>query len=77
MSANIHLPDFIATCPFPLEVNPHYMPTARVSEDWLESQGVHPNAAHRQGFQKCNFGLLTAMCYPTADQERFREWTAE
>ncbi|KAG8923915.1 hypothetical protein FRC02_010804 [Tulasnella sp. 418] len=68
------IPDFLdfKICPFPLRVNPHYQPTARISEAWLDAHRIHPNAKHRRAFEACDFGLLTAMCYPEADKDRFR-----
>ncbi|KAG8902020.1 hypothetical protein FRB99_004869 [Tulasnella sp. 403] len=71
-SSTFVLPDFIAMCPFPLRTNSHYGAVSRASELWLAQHGVHPNEHHQKGFQACNFGLLTAMCYPTADRECFR-----
>lgn len=59
-------------CPFTLRVNPHYAPHAKLSYEWLDSFGVHPNTKHRDAFQAMDFGLLTAMCYPDADEARFR-----
>jgi len=67
-----HLPDFISMCLYSLETNPHYQKTAVISENWLHAHGVHPNQAHRRAFQDCDFGLLTAYCYPNADETRFR-----
>lgn len=66
------LPDFIATFPFNLRVNPHYQNHARPSYEWLDSFGVHPNVKHRDAFQAMDFALLTAMCYPDADGKQFR-----
>ncbi|KAG8855037.1 hypothetical protein FRB96_007232 [Tulasnella sp. 330] len=66
------IPDFISISPSPLRVNPYHGSTAQVSMDWLDSFGVHPNPKHRAAFQSMDFGMLTAMCYADANQERFR-----
>ncbi|KAG8867912.1 hypothetical protein FRB97_002892 [Tulasnella sp. 331] len=66
------IPDFISIAPSPLRVNPSHGSTAQVSMDWLDSFGVHPNTKHRAAFQSMDFGMLTAMCYADANQERFR-----
>ena len=66
------LPDFIATCPYPLDINPYYSQTAVISEDWLHGHGVHQHEAHRRAFQDCDFSLLVAYSYPEADETRFR-----
>jgi len=65
------LPDFIATCSHPFNINSHYPETAVVSDNWLHDHGVHRNEAHRRAFQDCNFGLLVAYSYPNADETRF------
>lgn len=65
--------DFITYSPYKLRVNPFYQPVAALSEQWLDDHQVHPSARKRAAFEACNFGLLTAMCYPDADYERFRE----
>lgn len=66
--------DFIEYSPYKLRVNPYYQPLAAISEQWLDDHQVHPSARKRAAFEACNFGLLTAMCYPDADYERFREY---
>ncbi|KAG8908273.1 hypothetical protein FRB99_007806 [Tulasnella sp. 403] len=66
------IPDFIGYSPFNLRVNPHYQPLAAISEKWLDDHKVHPSPKKRAAFEACNFGLLTAMCYPDADYARFR-----
>ena len=66
------LPDFIATCPYPLTINPHYPQTSVISESWLHAHGIHTNDAHRRAFHDCDFGLLVAYTYPDADETRFR-----
>ena len=66
------IPDFIALCSYPLDINPHYPQTAVMSENWLHAHGVHQNEAHRRAFQDCDFGLLVAYSYPDADEMRFR-----
>lgn len=64
--------DFIEYSPYKLRVNPYYQPLAAISEQWLDDHQVHPSARKRAAFEACNFGLLTAMCYPDADYDRFR-----
>lgn len=65
--------DFVAYMPYKLAVNAYYQPVADLSEKWLDDHGVHPSARKKAGFEACNFGLLTAMCYPDSDYDRFRE----
>ncbi|KAG9019249.1 hypothetical protein FRB90_004811 [Tulasnella sp. 427] len=66
------IPDFVSMFPFILRINPYYASQAKISYDWLDSFGVHPNTKHRDAFQAMDFGLLTAMCYPDADKASFR-----
>ncbi|KAG8905006.1 hypothetical protein FRB99_000879 [Tulasnella sp. 403] len=66
------IPDFIAVCPFPLRINPHYERVSAESEQWFASYGALASANHQKGYQACKFGLLTAMCCPQVDAKRFR-----
>ncbi|KAG9039883.1 hypothetical protein FRB95_004355 [Tulasnella sp. JGI-2019a] len=66
------IPDFISISPSPFRVNPNYASTVLSSVEWLDSFGVHPNLKHRAAFRSMDFGMLTAMCYADANQERFR-----
>ncbi|KAG8873853.1 hypothetical protein FRB97_006409 [Tulasnella sp. 331] len=66
------IPDFIAYSPYELQVNRHYQPVASISEHWLRESLVHPNEKKRAVFEACNIGLLTAMAYPHATNDRFR-----
>ncbi|KAG8898776.1 hypothetical protein FRB99_007176 [Tulasnella sp. 403] len=66
------IPDFPAVCPFPLTVNANRDPHGRLSNEWINAFGVFPNPSHEKAVKAMNFGLLTAMCYPDADEQRFR-----
>lgn len=70
--SSFYLPDLERSSPFPLRSNLHYQPTASISNEWISGYGIHPNQAHRIGFESCAFGLLVSYCYPRADMERFR-----
>ncbi|KAG8900686.1 hypothetical protein FRC00_011755 [Tulasnella sp. 408] len=70
--STFYLPDLERSSPFPLRDNLHHEPSASLSNEWIASYGIHPNKAHRIGFESCVFGLLVSYCYPRADKERFR-----
>jgi hypothetical protein len=66
------LPDLISYCPFPLKLNSSYPAVADVSDEWMASYGVLEDKPLAERFFAAQFGLLTAMCFPEADAERFR-----
>ncbi|KAI1789704.1 terpenoid synthase [Ganoderma leucocontextum] len=71
MAKRFRLPETMAGWPLPRRVNPYYGKASEESSDWLRSFGAFTPAAQK-AFDKCNFGLLAALAYPTQDREQYR-----
>ncbi|KAM5537397.1 hypothetical protein V8D89_008916 [Ganoderma adspersum] len=71
MAKTFRLPETLARWPFPRRLNPYYGKVSEDSADWLRSfRGFSPSA--QNAFDRCNFGLLAALAYPTQDREQYR-----
>ncbi|KAL1940077.1 hypothetical protein VTO73DRAFT_9412 [Trametes versicolor] len=67
----LHIPDIMATWPWPRRIHPLYEEVAAESSAWLKSFAPFtPESQH--AFDKCNFGLLAALAYPDASRETLR-----
>lgn len=66
------LPDLISCCPFPLRCHPKAEAVTAASDRWLDTNcpGLSPKKRAALYALKC--GMITAHCYPDADEERFR-----
>ncbi|KAI0078811.1 terpene synthase [Panus rudis PR-1116 ss-1] len=61
------LPDLVSNCPYPLRVNPLSEIVTRQSEEWILSEATYTERK-RQVFLNVRAGVLTANCYPKADE---------
>ncbi|CAE6374100.1 unnamed protein product [Rhizoctonia solani] len=73
LPSQIHLPDIIGytSKAFATSSNPNQLQAEVESYKWFDSYGVIPDSK-RQKFFGSGLGLMTAMCYPDANLERFR-----
>ncbi|EMD33938.1 hypothetical protein CERSUDRAFT_97863 [Gelatoporia subvermispora B] len=69
--ALIRLPATMASWPLPRKINPYYDPVAEESAEWFRSFAAFSPEAQR-AFDRCNFGLLAALSYPTLSREHYR-----
>ncbi|KAI0675470.1 terpenoid synthase [Trametes maxima] len=67
----VRLPETMARWPFPRRINPHFPVVAEESTAWLQSFKALSPAAQR-AFDRGNFGLLTALVYPTLGRAQYR-----
>ncbi|KAI0641888.1 terpenoid synthase [Trametes meyenii] len=67
----VHLPETMARWPSPRRINPYFPVVAEESTTWLQSFKALSPAAQR-AFDRGNFGLLTALVYPTLDRTHYR-----
>ncbi|KAI0331842.1 terpenoid synthase [Cubamyces sp. BRFM 1775] len=67
----IRLPDTMSRWPFPRRINPYYPEVAEESASWLRSFHAFSPAAQR-AFDRCEFGLITVLAYPTLSREEYR-----
>ncbi|KAI0061988.1 terpenoid synthase [Artomyces pyxidatus] len=69
--SKIRLPEPLSTWPLPRKINPHYAEVKADCVAWIHSfNALSPKA--QKAFDRCDFSLLGALCYPTLDKERFR-----
>ncbi|KAJ7274930.1 isoprenoid synthase domain-containing protein [Mycena rebaudengoi] len=67
----IYLPDTMSTWPWPRRINSHYDEVSAQSDAWFRGFGAFtPKSQH--AFDKCNFGLLSALGTPSASKEHLR-----
>nr|WOJ44888.1 linalool/nerolidol synthase [Ganoderma lucidum] len=71
MVAYFRLPETMKEWPLPRRINPHYNDVSAESADWTRSFKPFGPAAQK-AFDKCDFGLLTALVYPTQDRDTYR-----
>ncbi|OCH85712.1 terpenoid synthase [Obba rivulosa] len=67
----ICLPPTMASWPLSRQINPYYEPVAEESAEWFRSfAAFSPDA--QKAFDRCKFGLLAALSYPTLNREHYR-----
>ncbi|OCH88427.1 terpenoid synthase [Obba rivulosa] len=67
----IYLPPTMAEWPFPRKINPYYEEVSAESANWFRSfDAFSPES--QKAFDRCNFGLLAALSYPTCSKEHYR-----
>ncbi|KAJ8474148.1 hypothetical protein ONZ51_g7404 [Trametes cubensis] len=66
-----HLPDTLNAWPWQRRINPHSAAVSAASAAWIESFRVFSPRA-QVAFNKCNFGLLASLAYPSATREQLR-----
>ncbi|KAI0753179.1 terpenoid synthase [Daedaleopsis nitida] len=71
MQRMLRLPETLAKWPLPRRISPFYHNIAPQSADWLRGFNAF-SADAQEAFDKCNFGLLAALAYPTADEAHYR-----
>ncbi|KAI1782570.1 terpenoid synthase [Ganoderma leucocontextum] len=71
MVTNFRLPETTKEWPLPRRVNPYYDEVSKDSADWVRSFRAFSTAA-QGAFDKCDFGLLAALSFPTQDREQYR-----
>ena len=72
LPATFTMPDLVKAWPHQYKVNPYHDVVAPVSDAWFDQYGVYQNdVAKREFFFRSNFGLMTSMCYPDADESAF------
>ncbi|KAJ7509058.1 terpenoid synthase [Mycena galericulata] len=71
MSPVFHLPDTLATWPYPRRINPCYESVKRESSQWLEGFNAFSPKAQK-AFNRCDFNLLASLAYPNAPRHHLR-----
>ncbi|KZT69831.1 terpenoid synthase [Daedalea quercina L-15889] len=66
------LPDLVSHCPFPLTRHAHAEAVAAASDKWLDEGCPELLPKKRAALYGLKSGILTAHCYPDADDERLR-----
>ncbi|TCD63514.1 hypothetical protein EIP91_005315 [Steccherinum ochraceum] len=67
----LHIPDTMATWPWPRDINPHYQEVKAATLEWFHSfHAFNPRAQH--AFDIGNFGLLTALTSPHLSKVHLR-----
>lgn len=66
------LPDLVAHCPFPLARQPNAEAIAAASDRWLDEGCPELSPRKRAALYGLQSGILTAHCYPDADDEHLR-----
>lgn len=67
----VHIPNILASWPWPRKINPHYATCKAESSAWIESFGAFDEVAQEK-FNRCNFSLLASLTYPYLDKEGCR-----
>ncbi|KAI0660148.1 terpenoid synthase [Cubamyces menziesii] len=65
------LPDTLGAWPWQRRINPRSATVSAASATWIESFRVFSPRA-QTAFNKCNFGLLASLAYPSATPEQLR-----
>ncbi|KAH9940764.1 terpenoid synthase [Epithele typhae] len=71
MSSTITVPDTLASWPYPRRINPHYETVAPESATWVRGFRAFGPRSQR-AFDKCNFGLLASLAFPSLSREHLR-----
>ncbi|TBU55418.1 terpenoid synthase [Dichomitus squalens] len=66
-----HLPETMAGWPLPRRLNVFYGNVSYESANWIRDFHAFSSTAQR-AFDKCNFGLLAALAYPTQSRDQYR-----
>ncbi|KAK1834411.1 terpenoid synthase [Podospora conica] len=67
----IRIPDNLAAWPWPRAVNPHMEECSAASDAWLQQFNVFSPRA-QAAFNRCQFGLLASLGYPTLNKDGCR-----
>ncbi|KAJ7110784.1 isoprenoid synthase domain-containing protein [Mycena crocata] len=70
-STMLYLPETMAKWPWPRAINPHYKEVSAESNAWFYAFKPF-NAKSQYAFDKCDFGRLASLAYPTASKEHLR-----
>ncbi|KAJ7645684.1 isoprenoid synthase domain-containing protein [Mycena polygramma] len=67
----LHLPETMKNWPWPRAINPHYEEVSAESNAWFHGFKAFSEKS-QYAFDKCDFGRLASLAYPTASKEHLR-----
>lgn len=63
----LHLPETMKRWPWPRAINPHYKVVSAESDTWFHHFKAFTEKSQK-AFDKCDFGRLASLAYPTASK---------